>query len=498
MKNDDDECFKWAVTRALNPTDTHPERISKELKEQSKRLNWEGTEFPTSLNNIKKFEESNNIGVNVFSADESLKVYPLRISGKTDPIRLFLWKNHYSVIKDMSRLVSSQISKDEHKKYICDRCLNTFGSNELLEKHLELCSNNDYQRHEYPKPGSTTGFENYWKIQTVQFAICADFECYIKKLDTTEQNPDESSTVQYQKHNPSGFCYYVKCFDNTIYKPMLVQYTQQYEGEDITKKFVDMLEDETRDIYNRFKTPVPINMTSKDTNNYNISTQCYACGRKFTEKDYKVRDHCHYTGKYRGAVHNSCNLRMRSPKFIPVLFHNLEGYDAHLFIRNLGVSSGNIKCIPKTEEKYTSFTKEIEVDEFKSKDDKKRKIKRELKFLDSFKFMASSLDKLVKGLGKDDFKNMDLMTTHYTKEQQGMLNVYPYEYMDGFDKLEEASLPSKSKFFSRFNNKNISDADYRRAQDAWNTFNMKTMKDYHSLYLKTDVLLLTDVMENFL
>ena len=189
---------------------------------------------------------------------------------------------------------------------------------------------------------------------------------------------------------------------------------------------------------------------------------------------------------------------MRSPKFIPVLFHNLEGYDAHLFIRNLGVSSGNIKCIPKTEEKYTSFTKEIEVDEFKSKDDKKRKIKRELKFLDSFKFMASSLDKLVKGLGKDDFKNMDLMTTHYTKEQQGMLNVYPYEYMDGFDKLEEASLPSKSKFFSRFNNKNISDADYRRAQDAWNTFNMKTMKDYHSLYLKTDVLLLTDVMENFL
>jgi hypothetical protein len=226
-------------------------------KEQSRSLNWEGTEFPTPLNNIKKFEDNNNIGVNVFSADESLKVYPLRVSGKTDPIRLFLWKNHYSVIKDMSRLAGSQISKNEHKKCICDRCLNAFGSNELLEKHLELCSNNDYQRHEYPKPGSTTKFENYEKTQTIPFAIYADFECYIKELDVKEQKPDESSTIQYQKHNPSGFCYHVRCFDNSIYKPKLVHYTQQYEGEDITKTFVDMLEEETKDIYNKFKSKNP-------------------------------------------------------------------------------------------------------------------------------------------------------------------------------------------------------------------------------------------------
>jgi hypothetical protein len=120
MKNDDNECFKWAVTRALNPTDTHPERISDKLKEQFKELNWEGTEFPTTLNNIKKFENNNNIGINVFSADESLKVYHLRVSVKTDPIRLFLWKNHYSAVKDMSRLAGSQISKNEHNTYVTD------------------------------------------------------------------------------------------------------------------------------------------------------------------------------------------------------------------------------------------------------------------------------------------------------------------------------------------------------------------------------------------
>jgi hypothetical protein len=142
----------------------------------------------------------------------------------------------------------------------------------------------------------------------------------------------------------------------------------------------------------------------------------------------------------------------------------------------------------------------MEVDKFKNKDGKEKKVKRELRFLDSFKFMASSLDKLTKGLGKDDFKNLNLMTSHYTREQQEMLKrkgVYPYEYMDGFDKLEETNLPPKSRFFSSLTNENISDADYGRAQNVWNTFSMKTMRDYHDLYLKTDVLLLADVMENF-
>jgi hypothetical protein len=501
MKNDDDECFKWAVTRALNPVDKNSERISKQLRRQSEELNWEGIDFPTHINDIKKFEKNNsNIGINIFSADESLKVYPLRVSGKTDPIRLFLWKNHYSVVKDMSKLVGSQISKNEHKKYICDRCLNAFGSDELLEKHLELCSNNDYQRHEYPKPGSTTKFESYEKIHEFPITIYADFECYINKLDVEEKSLDKSSTTQYQKHNPSGFCYYIKCFDDSIYKPKLVHHTQQYEGEDITKKFVDLLEEETRDIHNKFKFKKPVIMTSSDTKNYEEATTCYACKEEFTLKDYKVNDHCHYTGKYRGAAHNSCNLRMRQPKFIPVLFHNLEEYDAHLFIKNLGVSSGDIKCIPKTEEKYISFTKEVEVDKFINKNGKGKKVKRELRFLDSFKFMASSLNKLTKGLGKDDFENLDLMTSHYTTNQREILKqkgVYPYEHMDGFDRLEETSLPPKSKFFSSLTGEDISDTDYKRAKNVWNTFGMKTMRGYYDLYLKTDVLLLADIMENF-
>ena len=499
MKNDDDECFKWAVTPALNPIDIHPERITKELKRQSEELNWEETEFPTPINDIKKFEKNNDIGI-VFSADEKTKVYPLRISKKPNPKRLFLWKNHYSVVKDMSKLIGSQISKDEHKKYICDRCLSAHKSEELLEKHLGLCSKHEFQRHEYPKPGSTTKFGNYGRTQEFPFVIYADFECFIRAVATNEQRLGESSTTQYQKHNPSGFCYYIKCFNNSIYKPKLVHYTQQYEGEDITKKFVDMLEEEIKNIHSKFKFKVPVIMTSRDIKDYKEATTCYTCKKEFTLKDYKVNDHCHYTGKYRGAAHKSCNLKMKQPKFIPVLFHNLEGYDAHLFIKNLGVSSGDIKCIPKMEEKYISFTKEVVVDTFKNKDGKEKKVKRELRCLDSFKFMASSLDKHTKGLGKDDPENLKLMTPNLTTRQQMLLRKkgeYPYEYMDGLDKLKETSLPPKKKFFSSLTGEGVSGDDYRRAQKVSNTFDMKTMRDYHNLYLKTDVLLLADVMENF-
>ena len=257
---------------------------------------------------------------------------------------------------------------------------------------------------------------------------------------------------------------------------------------------MDFLEEETRDIYKRFKFKKPVRMTPRDTKNYEEATTCYACEEEFTLKDYKVNDHCHYTGKYRGAAHNSCNLRMKQSKFIPVLFHNLEGYDAHLFIKNLGVSSGDIKCIPKTEEKYISFTKEVEVDKFINKNGKEKKVKRELRFLDSFKFMFNLI------FCKNDFKNLDLMTSHYTTKQREMLRQkgsYPYEHMNGFHRLEETSLPPKSKFFSSLTGEDISDTDYRRAKNVWNTFGMKTMRDYHDLYLKTDVLLLADIMENF-
>ena len=118
--------------------------------------------------------------------------------------------------------------------------------------------------------------------------------------------------------------------------------------------------------------------------------------KEFNDDDYKVRDHCHFTGRYRGAAHNSCNLKYRKPSFTPVVFHNLSGYDSHLFIKNLGFSEGDIDCIPNNEERYISFTKKIQVGSYTKKVKNEegetvyetRPLHHQIRFIDSFKFIG--------------------------------------------------------------------------------------------------------------
>ncbi|PFX17106.1 hypothetical protein AWC38_SpisGene18591 [Stylophora pistillata] len=179
--------------------------------------------------------------------------------------------------------------------------------------------------------------------------------------------------------------------------------------------------------------------------------------------------------------------------------HNLANYDAHLFVRNLGVSEGEIDCIPNNEEKYISFTKHVVVDKFfNKKEEKDVEVKRELRFIDSFKFMASSLDELVKNLakkGRPFFKNTG---RYYSGEKLKLLmrkGVYPYEWMDSIHKLDEPQLPPKEAFFSKLSGRGISKKDYTHAQKVWRVFECKTFRDYHNLYNSSDVLLLADVFE---
>ena len=132
-----------------------------------------------------------------------------------------------------------------------------------------------------------------------------------------------------------------------------------------------MLEEDVKKIY---KIPAKeMIFGEKDREDFERATECWICQGKLKGDD-RVRDHCHYTGKYRGAAHNKCNLRYKKPSFIPVVFHNLSGYDSHLFIKNLGASQGNIKCIPNNEEKYISFTKDVVIDSYTVKKTSKTKI----------------------------------------------------------------------------------------------------------------------------
>ena len=180
-----------------------------------------------------------------------------------------------------------------------------------------------------------------------------------------------------------------------------------------------------------------------------------------------------------------------------MVFHNLQGYDSHLFIKQLAKVSGELSCIPSTEEKYISFSKKIKVGEYNCrKNGVILPIKFENRFIDSFKFLQTSLANLVSNLQPSDFKNLNRVI----KENTSLLTrkgCYPYDYVSSIDILKESKLPSKDLFYSKLYDEHISDEDYQHTIDVWKKFDCKTLKDYHDLYLKSDVLLLADVFENF-
>ena len=524
-------CFKWAVTRALNPVEDNPQRITNELRKQAEKYEWEGITFPTKVNTICVWEKNNGVNINVFGYDEDAKkLYTIRMAelkDSSETINLYLHDdNHYCVIKDLGRLISAQVSGNDHGKDICLRCLNAFRrltekekemkKKSLLEIHEEICLSHKLQRSVYPNPGE---YKNVERLHDVPFAVYADFESFVEPIQYAEQDPSKSFTIKYQNHVPSGFCYVIKCMDESVYPTKTVLKSASREGEDMGKEFVDSLTEDLRPIYEILKNPLPMVMTESDMVQHEEAEKCYACEDVFgmmrgIDKDTgepiivkKCRDHCHITGKYRGAVCDKCNLRMRVPKFVPVLFHNLEGYDSHLFVKSLGLTEGDIKCIPKTDEKYIGFSKNIlmetkttiSTDKNGKKKVEEKKYYLEMRFLDSMKFMRGSLDKLAKTLGKDQF---GILTDQMMVENESLnllkqKGIFPYDYMSDFAKLSATCLPPKDVFYSQLNKSGISDEDYEHAQKVWESFGCKTMRDYHDLYLKTDMLLLADIMTEF-
>ena len=496
IKNKDNKCFLWCVLRYLHPKGKNAELLT-DLKQKENSLNTKGIKFPVRVKDISKFEKLNKDlpGINVFSVNENNKFYPLRMAQKNpqETIDLFLYEEDKRY--HFSRLFRSQItSRTNGKIHICKRCFSHFSKEELYQKHIEYCSSNESVAVKMPPKNSKLGFNNYYKQLPIPFVVYADFECFTKPINTCNPNPADSYTLDYQKHEPSGFCFYIKGIVSNIFKPII--YIKQKDSDNIAEIFVSKLAMITRKLYDDFyRHPKPLKLTKKEQLSFDKAETCHICSKEL--KDDKVRDHCHFTGQYRGAAHKSCNLQCRKPLILPVVFHNLQGYDAHLFIKQLSGIQGELNCIPATEEKYISFSKKIKVDEYRSKRTGETvSLNFEIRFIDSFKFLQTSFANLVGNLQPDDFHNTKVIF----KDNVELLTrkgVYPYDYISSIEKLSETKLPSKEQFYSKLNDEDITDEDYQHAQNVWKTFKCKSIRDYHDLYLKSDVLLLADVFENF-
>ena len=354
-----------------------------------------------------------------------------------------------------------------------------------------------------PKKGENIlRFNNFHKQLPVPFVIYADFEAITTKVQGCEQSEEtkkeknkRSYTEAYQTHEDCGSAYKVICcYDDKCSKPI-----QTYRGENAVYKFMEKMLQEVeyckaviKKQFNR-----PLVMTKDDEQRFITMDGCHICGEKYTDKGVRVRDHCHITGKFRGPAHQECNLKLRiKPEDIkiPIIFHNLRGYDSHFIMQQIGEIAKkhaymnkkgekqdlNINAIPNNMEKYMAFM-----------------LGNHLTFIDSFQFMSSSLDKLVSNLPKDDLiytskvfkgKRLNLMS------QKG---VYPYDFMDSFEKFNQTELPTKDQFYSILNDQYIRDDEYDNAKKVWKTFKIKTMGEYHDLYFGSDWLLLADIFKSF-
>ena len=316
IKNKDDECFRWCHIRHLNPQTGHPERIKKEDKKMINELNYDGIDFPLSQKHYNKVEKQNSIRINVFGYEDG-QPFPIQISKETfeDQMNLLLItkdeKKHYVLIKEFNAFIYNHW-KHKERKHFCMYCLQCFSSERILANHVNNCSTiNGAQAINMPKQGENIlKFNNFHKQLPVPFVIYADFEAITKKVQGCEQSEEmkkdkdrRSYTEAYQTHEDCGYGYKVMC----CYDDKYSKYTRIYRGENTVYKFMEKMLEEVEYckavIKKHFNKPLV--MTEVDEQHFKTMDGCHICGEKYTDKDVRVRDHCHITGKFRAQLTKS-------------------------------------------------------------------------------------------------------------------------------------------------------------------------------------------------
>ena len=444
-------------------------------------------------------------------------------------------KWHNLAVKTLSGLLRG-ITGNNHGNFYYLKCLHSYTTKNRLNKHQKICENHEYCKLEMPKKESVLRYIFGEKSIMTPFVIYADLESILEKISGCENDPEKSSTIKVNKHVASGYSLFSHClFDKTKNK------LDHYIGQKCMKNFSLNLREHGEKIINYEQAKI-IALTKEEWKQHRSQKVCYICKRVFSTDDnnnnyHKIKDHCYYTGRYSGAADVVCGKKCKIPKEIPVIFHNGSTY-FHFIIKELAEEfKGKFECLGENTEKYITFSVPIE----KECDDGKP-IVYKIKFIDSFRFVSTSLYSLVDSLSdglyniqcKDCNSFLDYMNfyddklvhrcfdckTNYNINFNNKLidvfsntynfcggdinkyilllrkRVYPYEYMDSFERFSE-TLSDKNAFYSNFNMESITDIDYRHAKDVFNKFNNNNLGDYHDLYVQSNTLLLADVFTNF-
>ena len=431
LKNNDRKCFQYVVTLALNldNIDNHLERISK-IKPFINQYNWKDIDFPPTNKGWRIFELNNEVALNILYIPHNTKKIQVAYKSKNNltcdkQVILLMITNgekwHYLTVKNLPRLLR-KITSTHKEDFYCLNCFRSYRTRNKLESHKKICENHNYCNIEMPtKDNNIIKYKQGQKSIKLPFVVYADLECLLEKMSTCQNNPNKSSTTEINKHTPSGYSIFTHCsFDQLKNK------LNYYRGKDCMKKFSkDLREHATKIINYEEKKMIPL--TTEEKIYHNEQEICYICKKEFDtsdKKNYKVRDHCHYTGKYRGAAHKMCNLRYKIPKEIPVVFHNGSTYDYHFIIKELVKEfDGNFECLSERIHNNKCADCKSCLDYIKTKNEKlilkcfnceqyyKKNFNKELikRFKSAYEFCNKDLNKFILLLRK---------------------GVYLYEYMD--------------------------------------------------------------------
>ena len=538
IKNDDKYCFLWSIPAKLYPCETNPDRVSKYMS-YFNELNIEGFDFTNGFrcSDMYRFEKLNNLSINIYELNfdqNKHKLIPIEISkNESDKvIDLLIYKNHYVLIKKLNVFIGKHDCK-----YICRKCLNSYTTNSMLIKHKNLCGQNQILK---PSPNSHIYWKKYFQKNKLYFRIYADFEADNKKENTSIG--DKTTNIYKQEPVCNGYQIISELED-----VLKSGYYESPLGHENVNWFVDEIIKLENKMNFWFKnTKKDIIMIEEDKQDFENDGICRYC-EKYIESD-KVRDHCHLTGKCRGPAHNTCNInvKQKDSNFITIGLHNFSNYDCHMFFKTLvDRKKDNVKfeIIPKTDEKYISVKYGC------------------VKFIDTYRFLSSSIDKLVKTLvdnsdkslknlkkeviGDDKILNiinelenmidktkrnksisdlkkkypdkineleeafldyigendLKLLKTEFPDKWRYLTKklAYPYEY---FNSIEDYNKPvdklENKDFFSKLKNKCPDDIEIDRTREIIKKFDIKDGKELTQLYCKSDVLLLTCVFEKFI
>ena len=424
IKNNDQFCFLWCILAYLFPVEDNKNITSKYVIHMNK-LNLKGLEFPMKVKDIPKYENLINLNVNVFELTGAV-LTPIHINKHyfQPQIDLLLYKNYYCLITKLHCL----INKDSHMKHVCRRCLTAFSSQQVLIDHIDRCQKQQPTKITFSWKDQLK-FEDYHMKVPVPIRVYADFECI--------NQPGNDAKVLFQQIPFAVGFYVISPFESKYYS---------YFGTDCNEWFVKEMLILEQEANKYFETNLELRIFPEEEESFKLAEECWLCEEPFTED--MVRDHDHLTGKYRGAAHNICNIncKQRSSSFVPIIFHNFSGYDCHLIFQQLLIQAFEKgyepKTIPKSMENYVSIQVGC------------------LRFLDSYRFLSSSLDKLVKSLD-----SLPIMDENGFKDKLFKKKLaYPYEYLN-LDNFQEPLNLTKEDYWSTLTQSYPSDDDIKRTQE---------------------------------